>query len=672
MSRLGLFVAALAIIAMPSSAAEAQPATAGTAIPSTTKSPPTVERVREKLPLEAFAQLDFVEDAKLSPDGTHIAGLFGIDGKKTLAILKISNIHENPVRLPFPDRSEIGDVRWINDQFIVATLYRIDKNNGKDVYVGRLISVDCGAGTLRILLPEVRSLSPAELLWSASDKSNEILVQARQSDFTGTTFNGGIALENEYFWPTVYRINLGTGRTTKVRDGEFGIGRWYADKEGTLRLGEGHDDSKLEDLLLYRPEGVAAFKRTQRASIKKHESLIAPFLFLPGGDHALAVGKDAKDNAIIGEYDMSSVSLARTLYTAEYGNLDPILSADHSTLLGVNTSSRRGTFWFDSKLANIQLALENSIPTGFVKILAMSADTTKMLVKNFGGDAPGAIYFMDTNEGALHRFAWINARIGSQHLAETSMIRYVARDGVSIEAKLTMPPGLPPKNLPMIMLPHGGPWAHDTMVYDYWPQFLASRGYVVLQPNFRGSDGYGDEFERKGEGQMGLAMQDDLSDGVNWAVKSGQVDPKRVCILGGSYGGYAAMWGIIKDPSFYRCAVSIAGVSSLTREVNAFGRYLFGKTYQFEWNRMSSNFESISPINFVDKVKSPLLLIHGKQDVTVDISQSQRMFEKMKSAGKSVEYVVLPLADHHYQRQADRVTLLSSIETFLNKYNPPD
>jgi dipeptidyl aminopeptidase/acylaminoacyl peptidase len=223
-----------------------------------------------------------------------------------------------------------------------------------------------------------------------------------------------------------------------------------------------------------------------------------------------------------------------------------------------------------------------------------------------------------------------------------------------------------------VMLPHGGPWGHDALEYDYWAQFIASRGYVVIQPNFRGSTGYGTAFLRKGEGQMGLAMQDDISDGLAWAVKQGLADPKRACIVGASYGGYAAMWGVAKDPDLYRCAVSIAGVANLRREVNDFGNYLMGSKYRDDWQRMTPDFAAVSPINAVDRIKAPLLLIHGKQDITVDVNQSISMAAKLRGAGKSVELVILPEADHSFTREADRLTLLTTLDSFLLKHNPAD
>jgi dipeptidyl aminopeptidase/acylaminoacyl peptidase len=171
---------------------------------------------------------------------------------------------------------------------------------------------------------------------------------------------------------------------------------------------------------------------------------------------------------------------------------------------------------------------------------------------------------------------------------------------------------------------------------------------------------------------MGLAMQDDITDGLAWAVKEGIADPKRACIVGASYGGYAAMWGIAKDPALYRCAVSIAGVANVRREVNDFGNYFMGGKYRDDWKRMSPDFAAISPLGAVERIKTPLLLVHGKKDITVDYAQSNAMFGKMRSAGKLVELVTLPEADHSFSREADRVTLLTALETFLLKHNPPD
>ncbi len=169
---------------------------------------------------------------------------------------------------------------------------------------------------------------------------------------------------------------------------------------------------------------------------------------------------------------------------------------------------------------------------------------------------------------------------------------------------------------------------------------------------------------------MGLAMQDDISDGLAWAVREGIADPARACIVGASYGGYAAMRGVIKDPDLYRCAISISGVANLRREVNDFGGYFFKGKYADDWKKMTPDFAAVSPINGIAQIKVPLLLIHGRRDVTVDVAQSDSMAAKMRAAGKAVEYLPLPKADHYFTRQPDRLMMLNAIGDFLAKNNP--
>jgi dipeptidyl aminopeptidase/acylaminoacyl peptidase len=304
------------------------------------------------------------------------------------------------------------------------------------------------------------------------------------------------------------------------------------------------------------------------------------------------------------------------------------------------------------------------------RIISIDNDLNRMIVRIGTADNPGLIYMFERTTGQLTKLADINETIGNKRLARAKYVQYDARDGLEIEAVLTLPRGREAKNLPVIAMPHGGPWGHDKLSYDYWAQFLANRGYAVIQPNFRGSTGYGETFLRKGQGQMGFAMQDDITDGVNWLVNQGIADPKKICIVGASYGGYAAMWGVVKDPDFYRCAISIAGVSNLRREVNDFGGNVYSRTHKNSWNKMTPDFKAVSPIYSVDKIEVPLMLIHGRKDVTVDYKQSVIMEKAMRKAGKPVEFVLLPKADHYFTREPDRLLLLQQMESFLSKHNP--
>ena len=265
-------------------------------------------------------------------------------------------------------------------------------------------------------------------------------------------------------------------------------------------------------------------------------------------------------------------------------------------------------------------------------------------------------------------------------ITQKQPIDYKAADGLPIHAYLTLPPdaalnGRPAKNLPLIVLPHGGPWVRDHVDFDWQTQVLASRGYAVLQPNYRGSGGAGIAFMDAGNGEMGRKMQTDLSDGVRYLVAQGLADPKRVAILGASYGGYAALAGATLDPGVYRCAVSIAGPS----DVGAIISYLLESTNNMDtpavvaWRRVlgdRSGWDAISPAKQAAKAYCPILLIHGTDDTVVPISQSQRMESALKAAGKPVEFVTYKGQDHWETIGSARIDMMKAALAFLQKYNP--
>lgn len=645
------------LLCAPAQAADAPTATNAPA------APPPIVRSAAKIPTEAFSQPNFVRLVDLSPDGKHLAGLVSHDGAIKIMIMPIyADPNDKSVLLTVPDKIEINNISWVNNDNIVVGVHAlIDVTGARQWQVSRVFAVNRATGNIKKLQWDLGGQS-AQVIWSAHNGKPEVLISEQNTIYTN----------RDGFWPSVYRVNIENDHATKEVDGQTGIINWVADSTGLVRAGVNFDDDSLTAHLLYRNSSHALFRTIDRANIKNRQHLIYPFLFLPNSEHALVLESDELGQQTISDYDMSTVNKTGSIFTSDiHSDLRPIFSNGESSLLGVHQSLGR-LKWLDPKFAEIQAQLDKAVPNARVHIASWSDDRNKLLVQISDADMPGSLYFYDTNEGTLHRISLMNAAIGNQHLAETKMMTYKARDGLEIEAKVTMPTGRAPKNLPLIMLPHGGPWGHDDMNYDFLPQFLANRGYMVIQPNFRGSDGYGQGFERKGEGQMGLAMQDDISDGLKWAVDKGLADSKRTCIFGRDYGGYAAMWGLVKDPDQYRCAISMAGVSSLKREVYGFGEIVNQNKYRLDWKRMTPDFDAVSPINFVAKIKAPLLLIHGKKDIRVDYKNSEKMYDAMKAAGKAVELVPLPLADHSAERQADRLTLLSSIEAFLKKYNPAD
>lgn len=309
------------------------------------------------------------------------------------------------------------------------------------------------------------------------------------------------------------------------------------------------------------------------------------------------------------------------------------------------------------------------------------SDSRKQVVVKVQGPKTGAAYmFVDLAAGRASMVDDMQAGLGPDELAATSMITYKAADGLEIPAILTVPKGRDPKGLPLVVMPHGGPQVFDTVDFDWWRQALASRGYVVLQPNFRGSDGYGSAFLAAGYGEWGRKMQTDLSDGVKHLAAQGTIDPKRVCIVGASYGGYAALAGVALEPGVYRCAVAVSGISDLHRFLMWKRGNLGGgrnDTLRF-WRRLmgvegedESGLDAYSPALQAAKVKAPVLLIHGKDDVVVPYEQSQLMADALTAAAKPVELVTLKAEDHWLSRGATRTQMLQATVDFLEKNNPP-
>jgi dipeptidyl aminopeptidase/acylaminoacyl peptidase len=361
-----------------------------------------------------------------------------------------------------------------------------------------------------------------------------------------------------------------------------------------------------------------------------------------------------------------------------------IHAPDGSSLVGAFSlvgDERRYTF-FDAKLQASWNAVVKAFPGEQVSLASWSDD--KRQTGGYGRfPDPGPGLCAGRSEHQERRNSWATTYLGltPEGVSEMRPIKYKAADGLEITGYLTLPRGKDPKNLPLVVLPHGGPQGRDTLGFDWWSQALASRGYAVLQPNFRGSEGFGYSFVKAGFGQWGKAMQTDLSDGVRHLAKQGTIDPKRVCIVGASYGGYAALAGATLDKGVYRCAASVAGPADLKRmlvDSNKLYSSSNNSTMRY-WLRFMGadgvkdpDLGVISPARLADKVEIPLLLIHGKDDTVVPYVQSTLMADAMKRAGKPVELVTLPSEDHWLSRGATRLQMLTSVVGFLEKNNPPN
>jgi len=320
-------------------------------------------------------------------------------------------------------------------------------------------------------------------------------------------------------------------------------------------------------------------------------------------------------------------------------------------------------------------AVQKAFPGLSMELVDWNDSFTRLIVKTEGIGDPISWHIVDIKSGKADTLGTSYPMVSSD-VGPMKMVRYTAQDGLEIEGVLTLPPGRDPKNLPVIIFPHGGPTARDYPDFDWWAQAFASRGHAVLQPNFRGSSGYGADFEQAGHGEWGLKMQTDISDGLAHLVKQGIADPKRACIMGASYGGYAALAGVTLQQGLYRCAVSVAGVSDVTKmvrtEMSESGRNAkVRRALQAEIGN-HKDLKMVSPIRFADRADAPILLIHGKDDVVVLYDQSNDMEIALRRAGKPVELVTLKSEDHWLSKSETRMEMLEAAMAFITKHNPPD
>lgn len=337
--------------------------------------------------------------------------------------------------------------------------------------------------------------------------------------------------------------------------------------------------------------------------------------------------------------------------------------------------------YFDDGLQLLWNKLGKVFPGEQIEPVAWSIDRRRSIVKVFGGKSGSAYFLIDAVANSARFIGNEYGEIGARDVAPVSVIRYAAADGLEIPAYLTLPIAREPRKLPLVVLPHGGPAARDSLGFDWWAQALASRGYAVLQPNFRGSDGYGRKFLEAGFGQWGRKMQTDLSDGVQHLAEQGIVDPARVCIVGASYGGYAALAGVTLQKGIYRCAVSVAGVADLRTFIEA-GR---GEARNIDenlstrfWTRFfgfskadDTRLAELSPLRHAAEADAPVLLIHGADDIVVLYEQTRQMSERLAYYQKPYELVKLADEDHNLARAKTRLQMLQSTVKFLEQYNPP-
>ncbi len=610
-------------------------------------------------PAELFARLPFVEDPTLSPDGKMVAAQLAVRGELRLAIAPLGDPAH--IRLISPGTADILGWDWVNNDWLIVTLGQSSAVEGDSIYLRRTVAVGLDGTKMKILGKDRAAQNAANVLWIARDGSPHIRLAMQTS-----IYSNDVGL-----WPEVRDFDVATGKSALVVPSTDQVMNWYSDGTGAVRLGIAYNDDARSYRVLYRDQDGQPFRTVIKTRGRGTSLATLPAMFLGEPGKAIAID-DADGFDALYAYDLTTLKTGDKLFgVAGYDLHGVIASDDGSKMIGVRyTDTKPRTHWFEPALALVQSQLDAAVGLRNAHIISWSRDFSILIVAVESTDRPTVYYTYRPAEGVMHVFANADENFGKETWGSVSTIHYKARDGLDIPAVLTLPKNRPGKNLPLILMPHGGPFARDDESYDWWVQFLASRGYAVLQPNYRGSSGYGQAFTDKGKGQWGLAMQDDLTDAVKWATSQGIADAGRVCIVGASYGGYAALRAAQRDKGVYRCAVSFAGVADMPGILRYDGSFLNGGRSKDYLREQAPDLKAVSPLAFAADFSIPVLLMHGKADMTVPVKQSRQMADRLKAAGKDYRYVEQPLGDHHFSRQADRLQFLQELETFLAKYDP--
>ncbi|MCW3847018.1 S9 family peptidase [Sphingomonas sp. LB-2] len=597
---------------------------------------------------------------QLAPDGLHVAAEGLIEGKPVVLLVDISGPQRrvNPVSLP--EGHQIEWMRWAGPERLLVSVSRKADLMGDEVRMTRLVELDLGSGKVRFVGPSQQGVDGDDVIFV--DRAGAFLLLSTQPTI--------------YDYPAVFRVDLSTGKSERIVTPREHVWAWYADSTGAVRAGMGIDGA--EWWLLYRQKDGEMFKRTVSINGNRGEdSNVSEFFLVAGSDQGYAVATAKSGRLALFRYDFLKDDLGELVYEHPSVDIDTFDIDQAGAVKGVFlTDEHAETIWYDPVLKHQQERIDRALPGLVNRIVSVSEDKMRMMVWSGAADRPGDYLLLDRKTGEMALFAQPYSQLTDKRLSTVKPVRYKARDGLEIRGYLTLPAGRDPKGLPLIVMPHGGPYIRDELSFDPQAQYLASRGYAVLQPNFRGSTGFGRNFVEKGTGQWGRAMQDDLDDGVKWLAGEGVIDPKRVCIMGGSYGGYAAQWAAVRNPEIYRCAISFAGVSDLASQLRFSRGSFIASRYFRNWRERIQgtkdfDLDQISPLRLAARMTVPILIAHGTEDDTVPISQSRRLHGALTQLGRPHDYVEYKGEGHGFDNPANATDFYTRIGAFLDKHNPP-
>ena len=618
----------------------------------------------KELPVESFSQLPSYIRPTLSPSGNKIAYIRNYQSPEIALLTTVDLITGKKQHIVKSDNEErkIRWFTWVNEKTLLVSIVFAAKRYRTDTTETRLLAIDIDGDepVQRQVVKTKRGMYDDGHVSQFQDS----IVSFLPDDPEHVLIELDLDVAN---LPSVYKVNVNTGRKSRLTKGKMSVRSWMADRQGNLRLGEalsyktgeaairvriGDDDKwhKMFEFNALEEPGIAplgfakdpnilyynAYQNDKKALFKIH---------LPSKETTLVFADD--------DYDVD-------------GSL--IYSKKTNDVIGINHSnSEDGRIYWNNSRVDFQKSLNKALPDSDVYLVDFSRDENIYLLYTENDYTPGMYYLGDRKDKSLTPILEQYPALVPEVLTEHQFVTYTTRDGTKVEGYLTLPLNADGP-VSAILHPHGGPGARESDGFDYWTSFFANKGYAVFRPNFRGSTGYGYEFAQSQMKGWGLTMQDDLTDAANWLVDQKIAKPDNICIVGASYGGYAAAMAAVKTPDLFKCAISFAGVTNLKKLVSRSRGYTNSKFVKNQIGDDSDDLEARSPYYQAENVKIPMLFLHGADDRVVNVEQSRMMVDELQDLDKPVEYIELENGDHYLSIQRNRHTTFKAMETFLKTH----
>ncbi|MGE0045554.1 MAG: alpha/beta hydrolase family protein [Hyphomonadaceae bacterium] len=625
---------------------------------------------------EIYGALPAISDAAISPDGSRIVIAVASAAGEGVRVLGLDGMYEM-MAAAAPQRMSLRAIGWADDEHAVFTVSQTLRPEhafagvifpGNPRYIEYFSTGIAALPSNRWFYIQARG-GPSgvpQFFWDFEAPIEGDPGRGRATGYTYSSAASSLA---------VFAVDLSSGRAGVVARGSPDTLQFILNERGEVAARIDVQDAANSWRIL-RNEGGRYVEALSGDSDIGAPPIVAGFL--ADGRLALIDNLAEHDRDALIALDLASGERRAVFEDSTYALAGAIADPWTRRVVGAAwTADFPRQLFFEAELQQSAEELAREFVGGYAQIVSWSRDRRRLLVFGERATDAGGFYLYEPGAGTMRLIAMrYPALSGPAAVGERQAVTYPARDGVRIPAYLTLPAGAPRRDLPLVLLVHGGPHSRDTFAWDWWASFLASRGYAVLQPNFRGSDGYGRAWRNAGLRQWGGLMQTDAEDGVAALVRAGIVDPARVCIVGASYGGYAALAGAALTPERYACAASVSGVSDLEQMLAQVMAQTGRASIASDFWRVSigdraedrERIRAVSPVNLAANVRAPILLMHGDEDTVVPIEQSRRMERALREAGRDVRFVTLTGDDHWLSRAETRTQMLRELESFLAQH----